>query len=220
LLDAVAADTDIRVVEVDGRVAVAGDQADLVAEPEPVGGGRDGDASVLVRGALVGRGGLVADERRARIEGRRLKAGVDDGTVLGRAAHHRRPHEKARLEGLGRRAVAVQGVRDERELRRDPVWSRADSPDTARIDRVESGEDRWHEWPQILDAVGSGTNEHNAKRQCREALLELDAAIHCDEDVILTGHSTEQFAVFDPSPAATGDSVYRMTMKFRRKAYW
>ena len=38
LLDAVAADADIPVVEVDGRVAVAGDEADLVAEPEAVGG--------------------------------------------------------------------------------------------------------------------------------------------------------------------------------------
>jgi hypothetical protein len=71
-----------------------------------------------------------------------------------------------------------------------------------------------------LHAVGSGTNEHNAKRQCREALLELDAAVHCDENIILTGHSAQQFAVLDPSPPATGDSVYRMTMKFRRKAYW
>src|SRR5207245_1182081 len=33
------------VVEVDGRVAVAGDQADLVAEPEPVGSGRKGEAA-------------------------------------------------------------------------------------------------------------------------------------------------------------------------------
>ena len=43
LLDAAPADADIPVVEVDGRVAMAGDQPDLVAEPEPVGGGRDGE---------------------------------------------------------------------------------------------------------------------------------------------------------------------------------
>ncbi len=61
LLDAVGADADIPVVEVDGRVAVAGNQADLVAEPESVGGGRGGEPAVLVGGALVGRGGLVAD---------------------------------------------------------------------------------------------------------------------------------------------------------------
>jgi hypothetical protein len=36
LLDTVAAHADIPVVKVDGRVAVAGDQADLVAKPGPV----------------------------------------------------------------------------------------------------------------------------------------------------------------------------------------
>src|SRR3984893_4191033 len=98
LLDAVGADADVPVVEVDGRVAVAGDQADLVAEPKAVGGGRDGEAAVLVGGALVGRGGLVANERGAGIEGERLEASVDDGTVRGWAAHRRRPDEDARLE--------------------------------------------------------------------------------------------------------------------------
>src|SRR6266478_7156284 len=107
LLDAVAADADVPVVKVDGGVAVAGDQPNLVAEPEPVGGGRDGEATVLVGGALVGRGGLVADERRAGVESERLEAGVDDRAVLRRAAHHRRPDEEARLEGLGRLAGAV-----------------------------------------------------------------------------------------------------------------
>jgi hypothetical protein len=57
-------------------MAVAGDEADLVAEPEAVGGGRDGEPAVLVGGALVSRGGLVADERRARIEGERLETGA------------------------------------------------------------------------------------------------------------------------------------------------
>jgi hypothetical protein len=42
LLDAVAALTDIPVVKVDGRVAMAGDQPDLVVETEPIGRGRDG----------------------------------------------------------------------------------------------------------------------------------------------------------------------------------
>src|SRR6266446_9022484 len=107
LLDAVGADADIPVVEVDGRVAMAGDQADLVAEPEPVGHGRNGEPAVLVGGALVGCGGLVADERRARIEGERLEAGVDDGAVFCRAAHYRRPGEEARLEALEGPAVAV-----------------------------------------------------------------------------------------------------------------
>src|SRR5437870_5381611 len=86
---------------------MAGNQADLVADLEAVGGAGNADPAVLVGGALVGRSGLAAVERRARIEGERLEAGVDDGAVLGRAAHHRRPDEEARLEGSGRGAVAV-----------------------------------------------------------------------------------------------------------------
>jgi hypothetical protein len=36
---------------------LAGDEVDLVAEREPVGGGRDREAAVLVGGALVGAAG-------------------------------------------------------------------------------------------------------------------------------------------------------------------
>src|SRR5262249_31821439 len=81
LLDALAADADIPVVEIDGRVAVAGDEAQLVADIEPVGGARNAEPAVLVGGALVGGGRLVADERRAGIEGERLQARIDDRAV-------------------------------------------------------------------------------------------------------------------------------------------
>ena len=67
--------------------------------------------------------------------------------------------------------------------------------------------------------VGSGTDEHNAKRQCRDALLELDAAVHCDEEILLTAHSAQQRAVLDPAPAATGNGVYGVTREFGSKAY-
>jgi hypothetical protein len=43
---------------------VAGDEADLVADLQPVGGARDVEPAVLVGGALVGGGGLVPDEGR------------------------------------------------------------------------------------------------------------------------------------------------------------
>ena len=46
---------------------MARDQPDLVAEPEPACGGRDGEPAVLVRGALIGRRGLVANQRRGGI---------------------------------------------------------------------------------------------------------------------------------------------------------
>jgi hypothetical protein len=68
---------------------------------------------------LADRGGDLRDllvAVRARVSGigdqRRAPADLDRITVrsavLGRAAHHRRPHEKARLECLGRGAVAVE----------------------------------------------------------------------------------------------------------------
>jgi hypothetical protein len=49
--------------------------------------------------------------------------------------------------------------------------------------------------------------------------LELDAAVHYDEDIILTAHSARQLAVLDPAPAATGNGIYGMTWEFRSKAY-
>src|ERR1700730_10926463 len=97
--------------------------------------------------------------------------------------------------------------------------SGANPTNAPRVDRGEGGEDRRHERPQMLHAVGSGTDEHNAKRQCRDGLLELDAAVHCDENIILTAHSAQELAVLDPAPAATGNGVYGMTREFRSKAY-
>jgi hypothetical protein len=59
--------------------------------------------------------------------------------------------------------------------------SGADPTNAPDADRGEGGEDRWDERPQMFHAVGSGTDEHNTKRQCRNALLELDAAVDYDE---------------------------------------
>jgi hypothetical protein len=55
---------------------------------------------------------------------------------------------------------------------------------------------------QILHAIGSGANRHNAATQCRDALLELDATVHWDEGIILAVHSAQQLVVLDPGPAA------------------
>ena len=79
---------------VDGRVAVAGDQTELVAEREAVGGGCDGEAAVLVEVAVVGGGGLVADKRRTGIEGERLEAGVDDRTAPGPGGSSPSPRQR------------------------------------------------------------------------------------------------------------------------------
>jgi hypothetical protein len=108
LFDAVVADGDVPVIEVDGRVAMAGDEAELVAEAEPIGGARDAETACASGRPLVGGGRFVADEQQATVEGERLEAGVDDRAVLRRVAHHRRPDEQARLERPRRRAIAVE----------------------------------------------------------------------------------------------------------------
>jgi hypothetical protein len=88
-------------------------------------------------------------------------------------------------------------------------------PDQAGLDPVDGGEDRRHKRPQILHAVGRSNNDHNTERQCRDALLKLDTAVHCDEGIMVTAHSTQQLAVLDPSPPATGHGVYGMSVEFR-----
>jgi hypothetical protein len=56
LRDTVVADADVPIVEVDGRVAVAGDEANLVAAREPVdGGGPESKANALRPASTIAR---------------------------------------------------------------------------------------------------------------------------------------------------------------------
>jgi len=63
-------------------------------------GARDAERPCSSEARFVGGGGLVPDQRRAGIEGERLEAGVGRWRGPRGAAHHRRPHEKARLKAL------------------------------------------------------------------------------------------------------------------------
>src|SRR5260370_21668502 len=76
--DAVLPDADIPVVEVDGRVAMAGDELYLVAELQAIGGGGDAEPARLVGGALLGRGPLRPPRRRALVPGGPPGARRDD----------------------------------------------------------------------------------------------------------------------------------------------
>src|ERR1700730_1038961 len=96
--------------------------------------------------------------------------------------------------------------------------SGSDPAAAARLQRVKGGADRRHERHQILHAIVSGANQHNAETQCRDALLELDAAVHRDEGIILAVHAAQRLAVLDPGPAATANGVYAVTRKFRSRA--
>jgi hypothetical protein len=63
--------------------------------------------------------------------------------------------------------------------------------------------------------VGPGTNEDDPERQYRDRLLELHAAVHCDEHIVMTSHAAQQFAVLDPRPAATRHRIHDVTGEFR-----
>src|SRR6478609_9924945 len=106
-----AAHDDITVVQVDGRIAVAGDEPDGLAERRQAGprgiGVRTQDA-VLVAAAGVGQLALP-DARRAGIDRVRLVAGVDD-RVRRAATHHLALDEERVLEARRVRRGDVVGV--------------------------------------------------------------------------------------------------------------
>jgi RimJ/RimL family protein N-acetyltransferase len=56
---------------------MARDEADLVADLQAVGGVGNTEAAMLVGDALVRGGGVVADQRRARVKGQRLQSAVE-----------------------------------------------------------------------------------------------------------------------------------------------
>ena len=97
--------------------------------------------------------------------------------------------------------------------------SGANSLDLAWLGRSDSGEDRWHKRAQVLYAVGSGTNDDYTKRQRRDVLLELDAAVHCEQNIISAPHAPQQLAIPHPGPTASNHSLYNMAVEFSGNIY-
>ena len=93
------------------------------------------------------------------------------------------------------------------------------SQNNATLDRGECREDRRHERSQILNTVGRGANEDDTERQYGYALLEPDIPVHCNEDIIVTPHAAQQFAVLNACPALASYCVHRMAAKFRSEVY-
>jgi hypothetical protein len=74
--------------------------------------------------------------------------------------------------------------------------------DVAWLGRGDGGEDRRLEWAQVLHAIGSGTNDDNPERDNRDLLLELNTAVHCDQNIITARDASQEFPVLPGSQIA------------------
>jgi len=57
-------------------------------------------------------------------------------------------------------------------------------------------------------AGGCGANEDDPERERGGILLELDATVHRDEDVVIAAHLMQEVAVPQTSPATADDGIY------------
>jgi hypothetical protein len=77
-------------------------------------------------------------------------------------------------------------------------------------DRREGVEDLWHERLEVHHAIRRGTHQEHANRHGRQVLLELDAAVHREEDIVVALHAPQKLAVRDTGPAAADDGINRV----------
>jgi hypothetical protein len=99
------------------------------------------------------------------------------------------------------------------------MTSGADSQELAWLDRGDGGEHRRHERAQVLHAIGSGTDDEYTERERRYLLLELDTAVHCDQNVVMATHPAQEFAILDTGPTAPHNRSDRMAVELRREIY-
>ena len=65
----------------------------------------------------------------------------------------------------------------------------ADPLKLARLGRCNGVEDGGYEWPQVLHPVGCGAHEDDSVGKRRNIVLELDTAVHRNEDVVIAAHA-------------------------------
>jgi hypothetical protein len=82
-----------------------------------------------------------------------------------------------------------------------------------------SGEERRHERPEVLHAIGCGAHDDNAEWEHRDGLLELQAAVHRAQGIVVATHAVEEIAVLDASPATADHRVNIMAAEFRGEVY-
>src|SRR5262245_34003859 len=105
------ANADIPIVQIDGGIAVAGNEPDLFAESQPLCMGTELQLPMLVRDARYFHGGTTMHPRRTALGAVGFESGIDDGAVRRRHADHGREYEQTVLEFRVAAAIAAADAR-------------------------------------------------------------------------------------------------------------
>lgn len=71
----------------------------------------------------------------------------------------------------------------------------------------------------MLHAIRYSVHDDDTDSKRRDGLLELDAAIHCDEDIVVATHAVQELAVPDASPPAADHGVDIVAGEFSGEVY-
>jgi hypothetical protein len=99
------------------------------------------------------------------------------------------------------------------------VTSGADPLNPAWLGRGDGGEDCRHKRAQVPHAIGSGTNDDDTERERRDLLLELDTAVHCDQNIKVAPHAAQEFPVLDTGPTAACHCLDSVAAELRGEVY-
>src|SRR6266567_6081432 len=89
----------------------------------------------------------------------------------------------------------------------------------ARGDGSDSREDRRNQRRKVLQPIGCGVHDDDPEREPRDWLLELDATVHCDQDIVVAAHSAQEIAILDASPAASDHGINVVTGELQGEIY-
>src|SRR5215813_11377044 len=107
LTGAEAANAHVPIVQVDGGIAVAGHEANLVPSPRPFTAGGCVDDAVLVRGPVIESTGPMPGHGHTAIDSQRLEPRIDDEPLGRRRAHDGGINKERMFEGVEGLAVAA-----------------------------------------------------------------------------------------------------------------
>jgi len=97
--------------------------------------------------------------------------------------------------------------------------SGADALDLSWPRRGDGCENRRHKRPQVLHAIGSGSDDDDAEGERRDLMLELDTAVHCDQNIKVAPHAAQEFPVLDTGPTAACHCLDSVAAELRGEVY-